>query len=89
MNFPKRSLFVAVMLFSMTLTSQNKAARLANIMKTYHDYNMFDGAVLVAENGKVVYKGAFGLANRDWVTVSLKIGRPEPAFGEGVAGTGF
>ncbi len=35
-------------------------------MKTYHDYNMFDGAVLVAENGKVIYKGAFGLANREW-----------------------
>ena len=27
---------------------------------------MFDGAVLVAENGKIVYKEAFGLANREW-----------------------
>ena len=35
-------------------------------MKTYHGYNMFDGAVLVAENGKVIYKDAFGLANREW-----------------------
>jgi CubicO group peptidase (beta-lactamase class C family) len=35
-------------------------------MRTYHSYNMFDGAVLVAENGQVVYKGAFGLANREW-----------------------
>jgi len=35
-------------------------------MQTYHSYNMFDGAVLVAENGKIVYKGAFGLANREW-----------------------
>lgn len=35
-------------------------------MKTYHQYNMFDGAVLVAENGKVIYKNAFGLANREW-----------------------
>ncbi|MFT3677992.1 MAG: beta-lactamase family protein [Chitinophagaceae bacterium] len=39
---------------------------MASIMKAYHDYNMFDGAVLVAENGKVVYKGAFGQANREW-----------------------
>lgn len=37
-----------------------------SIMRTYHAYNMFDGAVLVAENGKVVYKAAFGLANREW-----------------------
>jgi CubicO group peptidase (beta-lactamase class C family) len=35
-------------------------------MKTYHSYNMFDGAVLVAENGKIIYKGAFGKANREW-----------------------
>lgn len=35
-------------------------------MRIYHDYNMFDGAVLVAENGKVVYKNGFGLANREW-----------------------
>ncbi len=27
---------------------------------------MFDGAVLVAENGRVIYKAAFGLANREW-----------------------
>jgi CubicO group peptidase (beta-lactamase class C family) len=36
------------------------------IMKTYHDFNMFDGSVLVAEHGKVIYKGAFGPANREW-----------------------
>lgn len=35
-------------------------------MNTYHNFNMFDGAVLVAENGKVIYKEAFGLANREW-----------------------
>ena len=35
-------------------------------MKKYHDFNMFDGAVLIAEKGKVVYKGSFGLANREW-----------------------
>jgi len=46
--------------------AQTKQSRLAKIMKTYHDYNMFDGAVLVAENGKVIYKEAFGLANREW-----------------------
>lgn len=46
--------------------SQNKKERLSAIMKAYHQYNMFDGAVLVAENGKVIYKEAFGLANREW-----------------------
>jgi CubicO group peptidase (beta-lactamase class C family) len=46
--------------------AQSKKDRLAAIMKTYHGYNMFDGAVLVAENGKIIYKDAFGLANREW-----------------------
>jgi CubicO group peptidase (beta-lactamase class C family) len=46
--------------------AQNKEEKLAEIMKTYHDYNMFDGSVLVAENGQVIYKAAFGLANREW-----------------------
>ncbi|MEO6536993.1 MAG: serine hydrolase [Ferruginibacter sp.] len=46
--------------------TQDKKIQLAEIMKAYHNYNMFDGAVLVAENGKVIYKDAFGLANREW-----------------------
>lgn len=48
------------------LHAQSKQERLASIMKTYHDYNMFDGSVLVAENGKIIYKSAFGKANREW-----------------------
>lgn len=48
------------------LAAQDKQGQLEAIMKTYHQYNMFDGAVLVAENGKVIYKGAFGMANREW-----------------------
>ena len=48
------------------LPAQTKQVKLASIMKQYHSYNMFDGAVLVAENGKIIYKDAFGLANREW-----------------------
>lgn len=64
----KRQL-VLTMLFALSLTSgiaQSKAEKLEEVMKTYHQFNMFDGAVLVAENGKVIYKGAFGMANREW-----------------------
>ena len=48
------------------ILAQNKKVKLSKIMQAYHEYNMFDGAVLVAENGKVIYEGAFGLANREW-----------------------
>jgi CubicO group peptidase (beta-lactamase class C family) len=46
--------------------AQNKTAKLSALMSTYHNYNMFDGAVLVAEKGEIIYKDAFGLANREW-----------------------
>ena len=49
-----------------TAIAQTKADRLDDIMKTYHRFNMFDGSILVAENGKVIYKNAFGMANREW-----------------------
>ena len=53
-------------LFMQTSTAQSKADKLDEIMKTYHQFNMFDGSVLVAEQGKVIYKNAFGMANREW-----------------------
>lgn len=62
----KICLFLVLTLVVQFSVGQNKTGRLAAIMKAYHNYNMFDGAVLVAENGTVVYKAAFGLANREW-----------------------
>ncbi|MES2329209.1 MAG: serine hydrolase [Bacteroidota bacterium] len=59
-------LFILLVFLTQHGIAQGKYARLDEIMKTYHHYNMFDGAVLVAENGKVIYKNAFGLANREW-----------------------
>jgi CubicO group peptidase (beta-lactamase class C family) len=63
-----RKLLVSFLLLFLTIVvnAQNKARLLKKVMETYHSYNMFDGAVLVAENGKVIYKDAFGMANREW-----------------------
>ncbi len=65
---PNRKIILIVLLcvFAQGIYAQSKKDKLSAIMKTYHAYNMFDGAVLVAENGKVIYKDAFGLANREW-----------------------
>ena len=46
--------------------AQDKKQKLDDMMNTYHRFNMFDGSVLVAENGKLIYKGAFGKANHEW-----------------------
>ena len=53
-------------LISNFIVAQSKKDKLDEIMKTYHQYNMFDGTVLVAENGKIIYEAAFGMANREW-----------------------
>lgn len=66
MNSKKIFLLLIGISIGPVMFAQNKKDKLAAIMKSYHDYNMFDGAVLVAENGKVIYKDAFGLANREW-----------------------
>ena len=42
-------------------------ARLAEgVVKAYADPGVFSGAVLVARDGKPVFRRAFGLANREW-----------------------
>ena len=64
------SIKIIILLINLTVVqigfTQDKKNSLAETMRTYHSYNMFDGAVLVAENGKIIYKDAFGLANREW-----------------------
>ena len=65
--FLKQSLLlICSVLCFQTLLAQTKKQQLWDVVKTYHSYNMFDGAVLVAEKGKIIYKDAFGLANREW-----------------------
>ncbi len=66
MSIKRLPILLLCNILSIALVAQDKAAKLAGIMQTYHNYNMFDGAVLVAEKGKIIYKGAFGLANREW-----------------------
>lgn len=43
-----------------------KAAKIDELMTLANKYRLFNGSVLVAENGKVIYKKGFGLANMEW-----------------------
>ena len=36
------------------------------IFKKFYEYESFQGAVLVADRGEVIYRQAFGQANREW-----------------------
>ncbi len=55
-----------LLLLIQTGNAQSKKDKLEALMRSYHQFNMFDGAVLVAEKGKIIYKGAFGMANHEW-----------------------
>ena len=46
-----------------SLLAQNKAAQLDSLVGSFHRKGQFTGAVLVAEGGKVLYKGGFGKAD--------------------------
>lgn len=45
---------------------QTKPAKIEGLMKLYAEYGQFNGSILVAEHGKVIYKKGFGLANMEW-----------------------
>lgn len=46
--------------------AQDKAGKIDELINVYYDYGQFNGSVLVAENGKVIYKKGIGLANMEW-----------------------
>ena len=46
--------------------SPSKSEKIDTFMNQCHQYSLFNGTVLVAENGTVIYRKSFGPANREW-----------------------
>ncbi len=46
--------------------AQTKSQKIEALLGQYHEYGQFNGAALVAENGKVIFKKGFGMANMEW-----------------------
>jgi|GEM_PF-181813 len=62
----KKTFLTVVILFSFFVAkAQNKTAELDKLMTQAHANGVFNGSVLVAENGKVIYRKAFGYANKE------------------------
>jgi CubicO group peptidase (beta-lactamase class C family) len=59
---------VAVWMFAAQASAlaQDKAAKIDELMTAYNNYRQFNGSVLVAENGKVIFKKGYGMANMEW-----------------------
>ena len=73
MNTPQKTLFITFLIGLISLTTlinlsfgQTKTEQLDKLLNQYLEYNLFNGSVLVAEQGEVIYKKGFGMANMEW-----------------------
>lgn len=65
----RRTAFIAVIAFVATFAvsfGQSKTKQLDDLLNKYTEYGQFNGSVLVADQGKVIYKKGFGMANMEW-----------------------
>jgi CubicO group peptidase (beta-lactamase class C family) len=65
------------MLFVINVVAQNKSTELDNLMKNCYANGIFNGTILVSENGKVIYRKALGNLNNE---TKQKL-TPESTFG--------
>jgi CubicO group peptidase (beta-lactamase class C family) len=56
----------SIIVFLPLLHAQSQVEKLDQLLGLYHDYDEFNGSVLVAMDGEVIYKKGFGLANMEW-----------------------
>ncbi|KRD11813.1 serine hydrolase [Flavobacterium sp. Root901] len=59
-------LCILLQLFALNIFAQDKAKKIEDLLAKYNEYGQFNGSALVAENGKIIYKKGFGLANMEW-----------------------
>ena len=47
-------------------SAQSKAEKIDELLGKYHEFNQFNGSVLVAEDGEILFKSGYGMANMEW-----------------------
>src|SRR5438477_5421026 len=71
-TFRRARILISVLVLTLTVaipglaTDNEKATKIDHLLSTYHDYGYFNGSALVAENGKVLLKKSYGMANMEW-----------------------
>ncbi|NOX17370.1 MAG: serine hydrolase [Chlorobi bacterium] len=58
--------FFILLSISAAVFAQTKPERLDELMNKYSDYGLFNGVVLVAEKGEIIYQKGFGFADYEW-----------------------
>lgn len=59
------SLSIILVLF-ISITAQTKSEKIDNLLARYTDYNLFNGSVLIVEDGEVILKKGYGFANMEY-----------------------
>lgn len=58
------AMFIAMT--SPAIQAQDKSRQIDDLLGKYHEYGQFNGTVLVAEQGRVIFKKGYGEANKEW-----------------------
>jgi CubicO group peptidase (beta-lactamase class C family) len=54
------------LLISLNIFSQSTGSRINELISAYAENGQFNGAILVKKGENIIYRNAFGLANREW-----------------------
>jgi CubicO group peptidase (beta-lactamase class C family) len=60
------ALFIVAFITATNAFGQQNVQKIDGLMKQYYDYGQFNGSILVAEKGKIIYEKGFGMANMEW-----------------------
>lgn len=64
-NSMKSILTLLLFMFSLAIFSQERIQKIDSIFLNLYNTNQFNGNILIAEKGSIIYKKSFGLANED------------------------
>ena len=59
-------LLIALLITASNAFAQQNVKKIDRLVQQYYDYGQFNGSILVADGGKVIYKKGFGMANMEW-----------------------
>lgn len=59
-------LFTVAFITATAAFAQQQVQKIDGLMKQYYEYGQFNGSILVADKGKIIYEKGFGMANMEW-----------------------
>ncbi len=62
----KKFLLISILFISGYLLAQSKSEKIDDLLTRFHEYDLFNGSALVAENGAVIFKKGYGEAVKEW-----------------------